>query len=245
MRLIVVILVSLAAAGQPRGMETVIPALDYGSACSSSIEAVNLTGRAVEAEFEAHKESGALVLLDGQSGTSVRIPGHGKAVFHLRVENEEGAGWVRIREPAGPALAISATVECVDGDRLLTAGRDVAFAMRRPWFAGEVSDLRGAEVTVINVSERPARLSACYSNGNLYSFGGPELRPICSSSVEMPIPPFGTRRVPVQHAGNSWFGIRTWGEALVLEMLRPPAPGVKLYKVESSIQFGQEVAPAK
>jgi hypothetical protein len=244
-RLIAIISVGLAAAAQPRGMVTVIPALDYGPACTSSIEAVNLAGHEVEAEFEGHKESGALVLLEGQREASVRIPPRGKAAFKLRVENEEGAGWVRIREAAGPALAISAAVECVDGDRLLTAGRDVAFPMRRPWFAGEVGELPGAVLTVINISGRPARLAACYSAGNLYSYGGPELLPLCSATLDLAMPPFGTRRVPVEHGGNAWFSLRTWGDAVVLEVLRPLAPRVKLYKVDSTIQFGQEVAPAK
>lgn len=245
MRLIVLISVSLAVTAQPWGMVTVIPALDYGPACTSSIEAVNLTGRDVEAEFEGHKESGALVLLEGQRETSVRIPPRGKIALKLQVENEEGTGWVRIREAAGPSLAISATVECLDGDKLLTAGRDVVFPMHRPWFAGEVGELPGAVLTVINVSARPARLSACYSAGNLYSYGGPDLLPVCSSTLDLAIPPFGTRRVPVEHEGNSWFSLRTWGDALVLEMLRPLTPRVKLYKVDSTIQFGQEVAPAK
>lgn len=245
MRLFALISLSLAAAAQPRGMETVIPALDYGSACTSSIEAVNVTGSEVEAEFEGHKESGALVLLEGQAETAVHIAPRGKVVFKLRVENEEGAGWVRIREAGGPALAFSASVECVAGDRLLTAARDVVFPMRRPWFAGEVSKLRGAVVTVINVSERPARLTACYSAGNLYSYGRPDLEPICSATLDLEVPPFGTQRIPVEHEVNSWFGLRTWGDSLVVEMLRPLAPRVKIYRVDSTIQFGQEVEPAK
>lgn len=245
MRLIALISVSLAAAAQPRTVETVIPALDYGPACTSSIEAVNLTGGEVESKFEGHKESGALVLLEGQRETLVRVPPHGKVAFKLRVENEEGAGWVRVWEASGPALALSAAVECVEGDKLVTAGREVAFPMLQPWFAGEVGDLRGAVVTVINVSSRGARLSACYSAGNLYSYGLPELRPVCSFTLELAVPPFGTRRVPVEHAGNTWFSLRTWGETIVLEMLRPLAARVKLYKVDSTIQFGQEVAPGR
>ena len=243
MRLIALLSVSLAAAAQPRAVETVIPALDYGAACTSSIEAVNLTGGEVEAEFEAHKESGALVLLEGQAETLMRIPPRGKLAFKLRVDNEDGAGWLRVQEAAGPALALSATVECVDGDKLLAVGRDVAFPMHRPWFAGEVADLAGAVLTVINVSDRPARLTACYSAGNLYSDGRSDLQLVCSSTLEILIPPFGTRRVPVEHEANSWFSIRTWGDAMVVEMLRPLAARVKLYRVDSTIQFGREVAP--
>jgi hypothetical protein len=88
-------------------------------------------------------------------------------------------------------------------------------------------------------------LSACYSAGNLFSNGQPQLVPLCSSTLELQIPPFGTRQVPVERGGNSWFSLRSAGEKLVLEMLRPLAPRVKLYRVDSSIQFGQEVTPVK
>lgn len=244
-RLIVLLSVALAAAAQSRVLETVIPALDYGPACASRVEAVNLSGREVEAEFEGHKESGALVMLEGQTETSVRISPRGKIGLKLRVANEEGVGWVRIREAAGPALAISAAVECVQGDKLLTAARDVVFPVRRPWFTGEITDLPGAILTVINVSDRPARLAVCYSAGNLYSYGQPDLQPVCSSTRDISIPPFGTRRLPLAHDGNSWFSVRTWGNSLVLEMLRPLAARVKLYRVDSSIRFGHEVEPLK
>ena len=220
---------------------SVVPALDYGPSCTSTIEAVNLTDRSVSAEFQAHKAGGALVLLKGQAGTTVSIPPRGHATFQLQVPDESGAGWVQIREPGGPALAISASVECIDGDRLVSAPREVVYPMRRPWFGGAVSELAGGVVTAINISERTAQLSACYSAGNLVSNGQPRLVPLCSSTLDMPIPPFGTRQIPVEREGNTWFGLTTSGESLVLEMLRPLDLHVKLYRVDSSIQFGQEV----
>jgi hypothetical protein len=117
--------------------------------------------------------------------------------------------------------------------------------MRRPWFAGDVTGLAGGIVTAINASPRPARLSACYSAGSLVSNESSELVPLCSATVDVAIPPFGTRQIPVERGGNSWFSLRTAGDSLVLEMLRPLAPRVRLYKVDSSIQFGQEVIPGK
>jgi xanthosine utilization system XapX-like protein len=244
-RVLFFIPLTLAAMAQPRVLDSVLPSLDYGPACTSSIAAVNLSGREVAVEIQGHKGSGALVLLSGQTETKVRIPPHGRVALRLQVDDETGAGWVRIREPAAPALALSGSVECVDGDKLVTAPREVVYPMRQPWFAGEIADLQGGVITAINVSDRPASLSACYSAGNLVSNGRPELVPLCSASLDLQIPPFGTRRVAVERGGNSWFSLKTTGEALVLEMLRPLAPRVKLYKVDSTIQFGQEVTTVK
>lgn len=237
MRTLVFITLTLSAIGQPRTLDTVVPSLDYGPACTSTVEAVNLTDREVTAEIQAHRESGALVLLRGQSSTSVRIPPRARISFQFE-ESERGAGWVRIAEPAGaPALAISGMVECVDGDRLVSASREVTYPMRSPWFSGETAGLSGAVVTAINVSGQPARIAACYSEGNLVSDGQPDLVPLCSSTVDLIIPPFATQRIPVGKDGNSWFSMKTSGVSIVLAMLRPVAPRVHLYRVDSTIQF--------
>lgn len=241
MRTLFLLTLTLAAAAQTRSLESVVASLDYGPACTSTFEARNLTDQAVTAEIQAHKMSGALVLLSGQSEAKVTIPPKGRAAFKLEVPNESGSGWVRVRESAAPALAISGAVECVDGDRLVSASRDVVYPMRRPWFAGDTAGLSGGVVTAINVSDRPAVLSLCYSAGNLVSNGQPELVPLCSDAMNIQVPPFGTRHIAVERGGNSWFGLRTSGDAIVLEMLRPLDEHVKLYRVDSTIQFGQEV----
>jgi len=225
--------------------DSVIPSLDYGPTCTSTIEAVNLSDHEVAAEVQGHKSGGALVLLSGQTETTVRIPPHGRVSLKLQMEDEAGAGWVRIHEPGEPALALTGAVECIDGNRLVTAAREVVYPMRNPWFAGDIAELPGGIVTAINVSARPARLSACFSAGNLISDGRPQLVPLCSATLDLQIPPFGTRRVSVERGGNSWFSLRTTGETLVLEMLRPLDPRVKLYRVDSTIQFGQEVMLVK
>jgi hypothetical protein len=142
-------------------------------------------------------------------------------------------------------LVLSGAVECVDGDRLVSAPREVVYPMRNPWFAGDTAGLPGGMVTAINTSSRPVRASACFSSGNLVSNGQPQLVPLCSATFDFEIPPFGTRQVSVEKADSSWFSLRTTGEAVVLEMLRPLAPRVKLYRVDSTIQFGQEVTPVK
>lgn len=224
--------------------DSVIASLDYGPACSSTLEMVNTADREAVAEVRAHKGSGALVLMSGQSGTTARIPAHGRLLLKLQVENESGSGWARVRDRDG-SLALSASVECVEENRLVTSPRAVVYPMRNPWFAGDVAGLADGIVTAINVSERPARLSACYSAGNLVTAGGPTLTPLCSETMDAIVPPFGTRRIPVERGANSWFSVRSRGEALVLEMLRPLAPRVNLFRVDSTIQFGREVPPAK
>ena len=229
-RTLFLLTLAVAAAAQTRSLESVVASLDYGSGCTSTFEARNLTDQEVIAEIQAHKTSGALILLSGQTESKVRIPRRGRASFQLDVPGEAGSGWVRVRESGSPALAISGKVECLDGDRLVTSVRDVVYSMRRPWFAGDVADLKDGLITAINVSERPAVLSLCYSAGNLVSNGGPELVPLCSETMEVQMPPFGTRRIAVERDGNSWFSLRASGESVVLEMLRPMDAHVKLYR---------------
>jgi hypothetical protein len=45
----------------------------------------------------------------------------------------------------------------------------------------------------------------------------------------------------VARDGSSHFSLKTQGAAIVLEMLRPLEPTVKMYQVDSTIQFGSEV----
>jgi hypothetical protein len=143
-------------------------------------------------------------------------------------------------------VALSGVTECRDGEQLRVANCQVAFPTRDPWFSGDIAELRGAMVTLINTSERAAQASACYSSGSLYSAPdlvepGTQLRDLCSSMVDVQIPPFGTREFPVERAGNSHFSLRTRGDAIVLQMLRSTKEGVRIYSVDSTIQFGQEV----
>jgi hypothetical protein len=113
-------------------------------------------------------------------------------------------------------------------------------------------------LSLINTTEHPVRASACYSSGgfvsvpadtpaNARSAVAAELKPICATAFEVQIAPFGAREFPVSRDGSSHFSLKTQGAAIVLEMLRPMEPTVKLYQVDSSIQFGSEVpaAPAK
>ena len=87
------------------------------------------------------------------------------------------------------------------------------------------------------------------SAGGLYSVPGrgAELQPVCLTAFEVQIPPFGSREFPVDRDGSAHFSLKTVGEAIVLEMLRPVEANVRVYAVDSTIRFGEEVpaAPGK
>jgi hypothetical protein len=244
------VLAPAAAGGQERVVESVVPALTYGPACSSGVTLQNLSDRPVVVDLEGHKPSGALVPVIGHPDIAIRLSPHERSSYKLQIEEETGSAWVKVRERVpslqlAPVVAISGATECLVGDQLRTAGRDVVYPMQNPWFSGDVADLPGALVSLINSSEHAVKASACYSSGTLVSApAAAELRPVCSYSVEVQIPPFGAREFPVARDGSLHFSLKTQGAAIVLEMLRPTEPTVKLYSVDSTIQFGSEV-PAK
>lgn len=238
----------LLASERVRVVESVLPSLDYGPSCWSRVEVQNLGDRAVVFELEAHRASGALVALEGLARMTVGLQPGERASYNLEIADETGEAWVKLREkvPAAslnPVVALSGTTECVADNQLRTTRREVAFPMRDPWFSGDLANLHGNLVSMVNTSERPARASLCYSSGNLYSVPNAahpgELTPICSS-VEVQVPPFGSMQFSVEHDGNSDFSIKTRGDSIVLQMLRPVESGVKVYSVDSSIQFGGE-----
>ena len=172
--------------------------------------------------------------------------------FRLGGKREIGNAWVGVWEadPPGtlPALAVEGWIECLAGDELRTVPRSAALAMRNPWFAGQVADLGGAVMAVVNVSTRAARADLCYSAGNLYfdpaKMPDGRLARLCSWSEEVAIPPFGSREFPVEREGANEFALHTRGESIVLLLLRPVAAGLRVYRVDSSIRFGSEVPPA-
>jgi xanthosine utilization system XapX-like protein len=174
--------------------------------------------------------------------------------YRLAIQEETTTAWLRVRERisspgAPPVIAVSGMTECVAGNKLHSTAREVAYPMRNPWFSGEVSELHGEIITLVNASERPARASGCYSSGGLFSRPTrgnptPELEPVCSATFGVQIPPFGTRQFPVERDGNTHFSLRTQGAAIVLQMLHDSDAGVKLYTVGSKITFGEEVPAA-
>jgi hypothetical protein len=249
--LLLAVLGPVLLAAQERVVESVIPALAYGPSCSSTVELRNLGDRTVTVEVEGHRESGALVPLGGLRGTTVRLGPHERGGYKLEIEEETLGAWVKVREkvPApglSPVVAVAGSTECRVGDQLRTAGREVAYPTRNPWFDGDVGEMPGNQISLINTTERAARARACYSAGSLYSVPerariGAELQPICTASLDVLIPPFGAREFAVSREGSTRLALKAEGNSIVLEMLRPLGETLRIYTVDSTIQFGSEV----
>ena len=232
----------LLAAGQERVVETVVAGAAPAAGCSETVEIANAGSRRAAVEIEMHRESGALVAIDG---SSIELAPGERRSYAL-----DAGTWTGVREriPSpqdAPVAAARGVTVCVLGDRAVTSVRDPAFPMRNPWYAGEVSAPE-AVVLLINAGEAPVRASACYSAGNLYAVPGsggepPAFEPVCSETVDVKVPPFAVHEFPVALNGSRWFGLRTRGPSIVLQMLRPVDDGGKLFVVDSSIRFGGEV----
>lgn len=239
-----------AAEPQERIFESVLPSLAYGGSCWSSVDLHNLGGRPVIIDIEAHRASGALVPLVGHAQIMARLNPGERASYRLEIQEETGEAWVMVRERVPtprlwPVLAVTGATECVAANQLRTTSRQIAYPTRNPWFSGDVADMGGNMISLVNTSERAARASLCYSAGNLYSYPSepqpaPQLTPICSTAFDVQIPPFGARQFPVERDGNSYFSLKTEGDEIVLQMLRPLESGVKIYSVDSTVKFGGE-----
>lgn len=254
------VIVSLLSAGMvlaqtrstERVVESVIPGMDNNSSCLSVVNLQNLGSREIDAEVETHKSTGALASLAGRSGIQVHLNAGEHTELKLQLPEEATGGWVRVREKISaptlsPVLAVSGATECLAADALQTTIRDVAWPVRNPSFSADVNPGDDGIIAFINTSERPARVRGCYSSGVLYSVPhgeGTELTPLCSEIIDELVPPFGSRRFPVVRGANSHFSLTTQGEAIVLQMLRPARAGVKTYRVDSTITFG-EVVPGR
>ncbi len=226
-------------------MATVVPSLAYGPNCSSTVQLQNLSDRTVTVEMEGHRESGSLVPLAGLPSTTLHLDPRQQGAYKLDIAEETTAAWAKVRETVpspnlSPVISITASTECTLGNQLRTAARGVAYPTRNPWFKADVSELRGDVISVINTSESAIRATACYSSGGLYSVPGTPLQPICNASVDVQIPPFNSRQFPVSRQGNTHMSLKTQGNAIVLEMLRPLGENLRIYAVDSSIKFGEE-----
>jgi len=238
-------------ASRERVVESVVPWLAHNSSCWSAVVVENLGDREVAAEVEAHKSSGALTPFMEHAGINVRLAAGQRRQFKPRLEEDTTGAWVRVREiialpQQSPVLAVSGATECLSKDELGTTVREVAWPSANPWFSGDVSTGDDGILAIINASERPARVSICYSSGVLYSVPRndrptSELTALCSKTIQELIPPFGSRQFPVARDGNSHCKLTTHGDSIVLQMLRPAGTSVKVYRVDSTITFGKEV----
>jgi hypothetical protein len=234
-----------------RVVESMVPWLAYNASCWSVVELKNLGNREVAAEVEAHKSSGALAPLAGQSGIQVHLLAGEHAKYKLQLPENTTGAWVLVREKIpspqlSPVLAVSGATECLAGDELHSVVREVAWPTHNPWFSGDVSDGDDGIIALVNTTERPARVWGCYSSGVLYSVprstrSETELTPVCSESIQELVPPFGSRQFPVARGGNSHFSLTTRGDGILLQMLRPTGTSVKVFRVDSTITFGEEV----
>ncbi|MEO8593607.1 MAG: hypothetical protein ABI759_09810 [Candidatus Solibacter sp.] len=227
--------------------------LSYGSGCSSTIELRNLAAHAVDVALEGHRGNGSLAGLEGVAGQTVHLAPGARARYRLDIPGNETDthSWVILRErTAAPPVTLAGSTECREGEQVRRLPRDVAYPMRNPVFAGDVAELRGAMLAVINTAGRPATASACYSAGNLYGVPGEapgtrELQPICSTWRDVQVPPYGTRNLPVQREGSKWFSVKVRGEAVLLQMLLPAEGDVRTFRVDSTIRFGSEIPSEK
>jgi hypothetical protein len=249
--LLAICLGEIAVHAEQRGLVvSVLSPMAYGSGCWSNVELRNLATKDVAINVEGHKGSGALVALVGSPSVSVTVPPAGTVILRLQVPGEESLeGWVRVSEtipPAaeGPAIAVSGETECLADGKLTTVPQTVAFPTRNPWLAADLKDLRGRLVMILNASDQAAAARACYSNGITVSLprqngtaGDP--MPVCTQTIQLQIPPFGSTIVPVARDGNSQFSIETRGDSIVLRVLLPQSGGRKTYTVDSTVKFGQ------
>jgi hypothetical protein len=235
------------AVAQSRVLESIIPSLVYSISCSSTVELQNLSDRRIEVDVVGHRSSGALAPLTVHAAINRWMEPGASETFRMRIDDDPGA-WVkvteRIPEPGlSPAIAVSGSTECISENQLSTVRRDVAWPVRNPWLAIDAAELPSGLISLIDTSEQPVRAVICYSSGSFYSVPEENHKPgqtrrLCSSSADVQIAPFGSREFPVEQEGTHQFSLKTEGNGIVLEALRPVEAKVKLYAVDSSITFG-------
>ena len=204
----------------------------------------------MDARVEPHRESGSLVALVEQPGLIVHLePGQQKR-FRLEIPETTENAWASIREMLPgrgfqPVLGVTGQTDCLAGNQLHTAVREVAHPMSNPWFDGHLDELQGARLAVVNTSEAAATVTGCYSGGTLIANpnvpGGGTLTPLCTYRFREQIPPFSARQFPVQRQGSSHFSLRTSGRAIALQMLRLLDAGTQLFEVDTSIRLASDL----
>jgi len=98
---------------QERVVSSVVPSLDYGAACWSTLTLTNLGDRVVTVEVEPHRQGGGLVGLVGLAPAVLHLNPGERSVHRLEITDESGQGWLKVREQIpsprfAPAIAVSA-----------------------------------------------------------------------------------------------------------------------------------------
>jgi hypothetical protein len=222
--------------------------LSYGERCWSSVVLQNLRDQTVDVDVEAHDGSGALVALEGAPTLPMHLEAGQKTSLRLQVDGQESAeAWIKVTErgkgaSAGAGVAVSGSSECRAQDQLTTVPGAVAFPSRNPWLEGDVEELQGKFVLVLNASATAAAVSVCYSNGSQVEMparrsGEGEARPVCRTMRSIHLPPYALELLPVERDGSSNLTVRTAGAALVLQVLKPRPGKTRQFTVDSSIVF--------
>ncbi len=231
----------LILASCAQAQESVLFPLAFGESCWSSVTVQNVTEQDANVWLTAHKSSGALAPLTGAALSRMLVPAGAKISVRLDVEGEEDRhAWVQMKERGPPSIALSGTVECLDGGELKTVPASVLFPARNPWIRGDVSDFHAKEVWMLNASPAPAMAALCYSSGSYAQLpDGRKPAEICTDEEELFLPPFGMRTAPVEKNGNSRFSLRATGDAIALRLVVPVPEKKKKFSVDSTIQFAE------
>jgi hypothetical protein len=225
---------------------SVLIPLSYGEHCWSTVTLENLRTQAVEVDVEGHDGSGALVALEGAPTIPLHLAAGQKASLRLQVDGQESEeAWIKVSERGAglaPGVAVSGTSECAARDQITTVPGAVAFPSRNPWLEGDVEQLQGKMVLVLNSDATAAAVRVCYSNGSMVEMpvergrGGGTM-PVCRSTRSIHLPPYALELLPVERDGSTNLTVRTTGAALVLEVLKPRPGKTRIFTVDSSIVF--------
>ena len=95
------------AADQERVVTSILPSLDYGASCWSSVTLTNLGDRMVTVEIEAHRAGGGLTGLARSNEMVMHLNPGERNTRRLEISDESGVGWLKVREriPAPEAFA--------------------------------------------------------------------------------------------------------------------------------------------
>src|SRR5579872_1323129 len=90
--------VGASGADPQRFVTSILPSLDYGPACWSTVTLANLSDRMVTVEIEAHRAGGGLVGLAGLTEMILHLNPGERVAHRLEITDEAGQGWVKVRE---------------------------------------------------------------------------------------------------------------------------------------------------
>src|SRR3984885_8884975 len=130
------------AADQERIVTSILPSLDYGDSCWSSVTLANLGDRVVTVEIEAHRAGGGLIGLAGLDEMVLHL-NRGERVSHrLAITDEAGVGWLKVRAripspKLSPVISVSGLTECTVDNQLRSTPRELSYPTRNPWFSGD------------------------------------------------------------------------------------------------------------